>query len=94
MSIAMKDLKINSTLLKVISKIAKDNDTTENEIINDIILRGIVEIEDEIDIEIVAEEFGQTKEELIKELDEARLEIKKGCVIKGDVKSLAKKFGI
>ena len=90
MSIVMKDVKINSSLLKAISKIAKNNDITENEIINDFLLKGIVEIEEEIDIEIVAEEFGQTKEELIKELDEARTDISNGKGIKLDVDNLDK----
>jgi predicted DNA-binding protein len=92
MSIAMKDVKIKPDLLKVISKIAKNQHTTENEIINDFIVKGIEEIEDEIDISIIAEEFGQTKEELIKELDEAREEIAQGKGIKLDVDNLEEMF--
>lgn len=92
MSIAMKDVKINSTLLKAISEIAKDQNTTENEIINEFILKGIAEIEDGIDIEIVAEEFGQTKEELIKELEDADERIDNGEGIELDVDKLEERY--
>ena len=92
MSIAMKDVKINSTLLKAISEIAKDQNTTENEIINEFILKGIAETEDGIDIEIVAEEFGQTKEELIKELEDADERIDNGEGIELDVDKLEERY--
>ena len=92
MSIAMKDVKINSTLLKAISEIAKDQNTTENEIIKEFILKGIAEIEDGIDIEIVAEEFGQTKEELIKELEDADERIDNGEGIELDVDKLEERY--
>lgn len=71
MSIAMKDVRINPDLLKIISKIAKDRQINENEIINEIISNGILELEEKIDLSNVAKEFGQTKEELIKELEES-----------------------
>jgi replicative DNA helicase len=51
-----------------------------------------MEIEEEIDIEIVAKEFGQTKEELIQELDEAHEEIAAGKGIELDVDNLDEMF--
>jgi len=88
----MSNVKIKPNLFKVISKIAKKQDTTENEVINDFILKGISQIEDEIDIEIIAEEFGQTKEELIKEIEEAEARIDRGEGIELDVDKLEERY--
>jgi len=97
----MKNLNIKPNLLKIINDIAKVKQISENAVVNDLITRGIMDLDeneeeelfkDGIDIELVAAEFGQTKEELIKELDEARAEIAAGKGIKLDVDDLDKMF--
>ena len=97
----MDDVKINPMLLEIISKIAENRQIDENDIINDFILKGIIDIGEEeekeiykdgIPIEIVAAEFGQTKEELIEELEEAKRSIDAGEGIALDLDDLEKRY--
>ena len=59
--------------------------------------KGKVELEinkNELNVKEVAEDLGMSVEELTKELDEARAEIRKGKSFKGDVDALAKEIGL
>ena len=94
---------INHNLLKVISNIAKKENTTEVKVINRLLEKGIEEMEileeklkypDGIPISVVAEEFGQTEEELRKELDDSIAEIKAGKGIKMNMEELAELLGV
>ena len=84
-------IEIDSDLMKTVKRIAKNRRTNENELINELITNGLCEMEEEI--EILAAELGQSKEQLSRDLNEAQSEIDAGLVIKGEVKSLTKKFG-
>ena len=77
----MKSFIIKPNLLKIINDIAKVKQISENAVVNDLIIRGIMDFDeneeeqifkDGIDIELVAAEFGQRKKELIKELEDSQ----------------------
>ena len=101
MVLIKKTIKIEENTLKILEKIAKNKETTENKIVNDFILKGIEKTEKEeekrmyndgMDISIVAKEFGQTKEELIKEIEEADARIDAGEGIELDVDKLEERY--
>lgn len=58
MVIVEKTIKLEDSTLKILEKIAKNKETTENNVVNDFILKGIEKIEEE-------EEKGNIKMEWI-----------------------------
>ena len=93
----MATISIKDNLFKTISKIAKRENITEEEFLNEIIEKRIEEVEmkiyeDGMDVKIAAEELGRTPEELIKELDEAKKSIDNGEGIEVDVDKLEERY--
>ena len=93
--------KIKPKLLEAITKIAKNENTTESEVINDLLEKGIEEREileeklkypEGIPLKLVAEELGLTPEILRKRLDDANERIEKGKGIVVDVDKLEERY--
>ena len=85
MSSVLKEIKIDSKLLKHINKLAKSHKTTENEILESALEKGleIMELNEIYDCD--AFEKG---------LDEAREEIKAGDGVRMSVEEMAKHLGV
>jgi len=66
MTTALKELKIDRTLLKVISKIAKNNNTNEDNIMTEALAKGleVMELEEKYDCEGLAEELNRRNDEI------------------------------
>ena len=93
----MTTVSIEDNLFEIISKIAKRENITEEELLKEMIEKRIEEEEmiiykDGMDVKIAAEELGMSPEELIKELDEAKKSIDKGEGIELDVDKLEERY--
>lgn len=97
----MANVSIEDNLFKILSKIAKEENTTETKVINDLLKKAIEDKEimeerlkypDGIPLKVVAEELGQSFEDLRKELDDANERIEKGEGILVDVDKLEERY--
>ena len=85
MSTVLKEIKIDSKLLKHINKLAKINKTTENEIMESALEKGL---------EIMKLNEIYDCDAFEKGLDEAREEIKSGKGVRMTVDEMAKHLGV
>jgi hypothetical protein len=81
----MATIKIEDKILKTISEIAKEENTTENHIINKYLKKGI---ENDHDDEYTKEE----EEELLKDIKEAEQGIKEGRYVRLDIDSMDERY--
>jgi hypothetical protein len=85
MPTALKELKIDTNLLKIINKIAKDSGTDEDNVMKKALEKGleVMGIEEEYDCEV-----------LVKELNRRNDEIESGKGVKVEVDKLEEHFGL
>ena len=85
MKTELKNLKIDADLLKTITKIAKNNNTNETNVMKEALEKGleIMDLEEKYDCEALAEELNIRNNE-----------IKEGKGIKVDVDKLEDHFGL
>lgn len=85
MKTELKNLKIDADLLKTITKIAKNNNTNETNVMKEALEKGleIMDLEEKYDCEALAEELNRRNNE-----------IEAGKGIKVDVDKLEDHFGL
>ncbi|KZX12220.1 hypothetical protein [Methanobrevibacter filiformis] len=77
----MPTITIKENILKDIIEIAKDRNTNENQLVNDILLEAV--------------EFAKQEDcEVFKELDRLSQEAKNGNYIEGDFETLEKRYRV